>query len=571
MPKACRPQQSSSGGFWASKSTRETVESIVVAFILAFLFRTFEAEAFVIPTGSMAPTLMGKHKDVRCWQCGFPYRASASDENVDSRQRADVVQCSCPMCGYVMDCHRQSDRNRHGRKERTYNGDRILVSKFSYQIGDPKRWDVIVFKYPGNAKMNYIKRLVGLPNEAIHIQNGDVFVADNNGSNETSSFRIARKSPHKLTAMLQLVHDNQYCPQSLLSAGWPVRWQARSADASSENGWVEQLIPDSRLATRSRQKWNYRGNNNDSTAWIRYGAYAPDEPDSSLWHSIEEETSPVNIDTKTVQPRYVIDHYAYNEASNHYEYNTAQARFGRRSSPPRPMNWVGDLAVEAEIEIENEAGIVQIELTEGGHVFHCKFDIATGITSLTIDGGAGNFLDDNDEPKGTERSAKTRVQGSGKYRLKFANCDDQLVLWINGKVVGFDAPTTYAPLDNDQTTPTDHWPAAVGSQGAQFSVDALRIYRDVFFIATDFDKGMARGIRNESGGVTFKMEENQYFVLGDNSPASKDGRLWRDKSTDPHWVDRDLLIGKALFIYWPHSRADIFPFCPNLPRMGFVR
>ena len=36
---------------------RETIESIVVAFTLALLFRGFEAEAFVIPTGSMAPTL----------------------------------------------------------------------------------------------------------------------------------------------------------------------------------------------------------------------------------------------------------------------------------------------------------------------------------------------------------------------------------------------------------------------------------------------------------------------------------------------------------------------------------
>ena len=37
---------------------RETVEAFVVAFILALLFRAFLAEAFVIPTGSMAPTLM---------------------------------------------------------------------------------------------------------------------------------------------------------------------------------------------------------------------------------------------------------------------------------------------------------------------------------------------------------------------------------------------------------------------------------------------------------------------------------------------------------------------------------
>ncbi len=40
---------------------RETIESIAVAIILALLFRGFVAEAFVIPTGSMAPALMGEH------------------------------------------------------------------------------------------------------------------------------------------------------------------------------------------------------------------------------------------------------------------------------------------------------------------------------------------------------------------------------------------------------------------------------------------------------------------------------------------------------------------------------
>src|SRR3989304_2288271 len=57
---------------------RETIESIVIAFILAFLFRTFEAEAFVIPTGSMAPALQGRHKEVACPQCGYTYRTGAS-------------------------------------------------------------------------------------------------------------------------------------------------------------------------------------------------------------------------------------------------------------------------------------------------------------------------------------------------------------------------------------------------------------------------------------------------------------------------------------------------------------
>ena len=61
-------------------ATRETIESIAIAVILAFLFRAFVAEAFVIPTGSMAPTLMGQHKDVQCPECGFWYQAGASIE-----------------------------------------------------------------------------------------------------------------------------------------------------------------------------------------------------------------------------------------------------------------------------------------------------------------------------------------------------------------------------------------------------------------------------------------------------------------------------------------------------------
>src|SRR5262245_699080 len=58
-------------------NTRETIESIVVAFVLAFLFRTFEAEAFVIPTGSMPPTLYGQQRDVHCQQCGTRFAVGA--------------------------------------------------------------------------------------------------------------------------------------------------------------------------------------------------------------------------------------------------------------------------------------------------------------------------------------------------------------------------------------------------------------------------------------------------------------------------------------------------------------
>src|SRR6476620_4590207 len=88
-----------------SHAIRETVESIVIAFVLAFLFRTFEEEAFVIHTGSMAPTLMGRHKDVVCPKCNYRYQVSASEEESEDPTRrppSDCVAGKCPMCQYVL-------------------------------------------------------------------------------------------------------------------------------------------------------------------------------------------------------------------------------------------------------------------------------------------------------------------------------------------------------------------------------------------------------------------------------------------------------------------------------------
>ena len=56
-----------------------------------------------------------------------------------------------------------------------------------------------------------------------------------------------------------------------------------------------------------------------------------------------------------------------------------------------------------------------------------------------------------------------------------------------------------------------------------------------------------------------KAPAKQFLMLGDNSAASKDSRLWEQDSEYPggppleYYVRRDLLLGKALFIYWPHS------------------
>src|SRR5262245_38634098 len=115
----------------ATDGMRETVESVVVAFVLAFLFRTFEAEAFVIPTGSMAPTLMGRHKDLTCENCGFPYRVTARPEVEDdgSPKRGVWMQsCQCPNCRYTMDIGTREQQSKYP----SYTEDRLLVGYFEY-------------------------------------------------------------------------------------------------------------------------------------------------------------------------------------------------------------------------------------------------------------------------------------------------------------------------------------------------------------------------------------------------------------------------------------------------------
>ncbi len=59
--------------------------------------------------------------------------------------------------------------------------DFIIVDKFSSHFGEYKRWDVVVFLPPGK-EVNYIKRIVWMPGEVVKIEDGDVYICDENGS-----------------------------------------------------------------------------------------------------------------------------------------------------------------------------------------------------------------------------------------------------------------------------------------------------------------------------------------------------------------------------------------------------
>jgi signal peptidase I len=107
---------------------KEWIEPFLIAAVAALFIRQFVAEAFKIPSGSMIPTLT--------------------------------------------------------------IGDHLLVNKFIYgpripftdtrlfAWKEPKRGEIIVFKYPENESKNFIKRVVGLPGDKIEIKNGLLFIND---------------------------------------------------------------------------------------------------------------------------------------------------------------------------------------------------------------------------------------------------------------------------------------------------------------------------------------------------------------------------------------------------------
>lgn len=95
---------------------REILESIVIAVILALLIRTFAFEPFYIPSGSMEPTLQ--------------------------------------------------------------INDEILVNKFGHHFWDFQRGDIIVFKYPENPDIDYVKRLIGLPGEKVELKDSKLYIND---------------------------------------------------------------------------------------------------------------------------------------------------------------------------------------------------------------------------------------------------------------------------------------------------------------------------------------------------------------------------------------------------------
>jgi len=272
-----------------------------------------------------------------------------------------------------------------------------------------------------------------------------------------------------------------------------------------------------------------------------------------------------------------------------------------------------------------------LELTEAAVKYRCSIDLTTGVATLAIDDqGSPRSFDEGSEGESANPTAQTTVIGGRKHLLRFSNCDDQLLLWVGDKVVEFDRPTTFDTRRfrigaNDRpyyskSDPADAAPVAIAVRGGNSTVNSLRIDRDKYYIATnnanlgidDYNLSNVRGptgrrislgaiqdffampekwseleIWEARRSVTFVLEEDQFFPMGDNGPASLDARCWAGTKPQRHlprgvnedawrwsqasYVPRELLVGKALVVFWPHSWNSPVPFTPNFKRMKLIR
>jgi signal peptidase I len=110
----------------------ENVISFALAFLVVFMFRSSVLEAFKIPSGSMIPTLLvGDHIFVN--KLAYGLKVPFSDDLTDR-----------PI--------------------------------FLVKGNEPKHGDIIVFRYPGDERIYYIKRVIGVPGDTIEVRNKILFI-----------------------------------------------------------------------------------------------------------------------------------------------------------------------------------------------------------------------------------------------------------------------------------------------------------------------------------------------------------------------------------------------------------
>ncbi len=472
---------------------RENIESVLIAIALAFVLRVFVVEAFKIPTGSMAPTLLGHHKNVKCPNCGWKFK---SNHNINK------VKCS--NCFYKI---RISDNGRSG-------GSRILVNKLSYDFGKPKRWDIAVFKFPradvtciscgfsleqsmlcekcNNTVMkkenffmdkvngwfkrsfginqyhkvvckscktvdailcarcgstnvnvvrkNYIKRLIGLPGDKLQIANGDVYVDG----------KIVRKPAKVQKALWVPVYNSNYPAKQEIVKSWVANDEYWDISADKL-----RLEPPG-------------GNSNKS--YITFN-------------------------------REITDYSIYNREN-------ADAISG-------------DIMLKFNVVTSRNNGGISIIMEEDEKTIEV-FVRSSGEKTKSDLKVFGSIVESN---------AEVFIEPDKEYRFEMSNVDNEVVFKLNDSIV----------FSHEYESGLLHLKDYTKSSRLKFGgIDTGAVFKDV---------SIFRDVYYSNAGKWGTLEpaeigEKKYFFLGDNSRNSNDSRYWK-------FVPESNMVGKAFMVFWP--------------------
>lgn len=517
----------------------------MIAFILAFVFRAYVVEAFVIPTGSMAPSLAGQHVRVTCTQCGYHFKVDASSRR--PRRNADAEGLSCPMCHYA---------NRLPGGGYSSAGDRILVHKYIYSLVEPRRWDVIVFKNPqlvnrmdGSAgpTSNYIKRLVGLPHESLWLIEGNVYVQPN-PPNADQPWRIARKTqrPKVQQAVWQPIYHSSYIPLD----------RGKGTDGRIINGQL-------------RHPWSVPWVTKDAQPWVLNNRHG--------YRHESAQPGQIHFDFQAALhggPGL----YAYNQPKDlTYPEPIEDIRLAADFMPDQPGLSIRLKTTARLDDLEGQPKQLIGQISAEGVAELLVVDPQTGATASVCEPATvGPF-----EP----HQARS---------VELWYVDQQASLWVDGQQVGqwsFDLP-----IDAIQTRRLAAMLPNVTIEvaGSPVTLHRVELDRDLYYSMIN-PRGPAlhatwiKQLNKPPYGRAIHLKGGQYFCLGDNSPASLDSRYWEDVHpwVRKHYfsesdrlretlgiIPREMVMGRAFFVYFPamlRANPTGSAFILNFGEMRFIR
>jgi signal peptidase I len=397
--------------------------------------------------------------------------------------------------------------------------DRIIVDKLSFHFRDPERFEVVVFKYPLDRSKNFIKRICGMPEEELRVELGDLWTR----KHPTDEYRILRRPVPVQREVWKRIYPKDPRYASWKPEGGAKTWAIHGREAIEARGDGAVRLPNDNGSVMDDYRDGYPGDMGDVLA------------------------------------------RAHNVFGNHP---------------------VGDLRLEGEVRALPGCKSIAVELREGArsYLFLVPGPAAGQDSSPRIATEGVARSSPGNEPS-MRAQAAFRLPAGKKISFAAQNMDDLLALEINGERVA----ELETPAASDQAS---CFQLRVEGEGADFS--GLEVYRDIYYTED--------GKKHE-----FTIPPGCYVMLGDNTQDSSDGRFWtmitqgpdadgkmvrgnyfppqnpvtapgdplgtrvflRDEWGDLHdfiagsgtpstfedapFVRREMIVGRAVAVFWPFS------------------